>query len=143
MKFIRQFAALFQRSKLDADMAEEMRSHLEMLVARNRAAGMDPADALAAAQREFGNMGVIQQHAREARRWIVLERFWQDLRYGVRSLRKSTGFTAVIVLTLGLGVGVNSALFTWFNAAAFRPLPVLSPDQLYMLHRLDGRGGDT
>ena len=124
-------------------MAEEMRLHLEWEVERKRAAGMSADAARDAALREFGNMGVIQQRAREARGWIALECFWQDVRYGVRSLRKSTGFTAVIVLTLGLGVGVNSALFTWFNAAAFRPLPVLSPEQIYSLHRLDGRGGDT
>lgn len=124
-------------------MAEEMRVHLEMLAERNRAAGMSEVDARFAAHREFGGVEQVKEICREQRGWVWVEQTWRDLRHAVRGLRKSPGFTLVVVLTLALGVGVNTALFTWFNAAAFRPLPVPNPGQLFVLARLNEKGSQT
>jgi predicted permease len=140
MNPFRKIGSLFRKRKLDADMAEEMRLHLEMLEERKRAAGMSDEDARYAARREFGGVEQIKEQCREQRSWVWLEQAWRDLRHAVRGLRKAPGFTSVIVLTLAFGVGVNTALFTWFNAAAFRPLPVPSPEYLFALVRLDEKG---
>src|SRR5687767_7501518 len=79
----------------------------------------------------------------DGRRFMWVETLVRDAGFAVRTLRKSPGFTSVVVLTLALGLGVNTALFTWFNAAAFRPLPVLDPGQLFTLTRLDANGSET
>ncbi len=134
---------LFRRAKIDADMAAEMRAHLDEQTQRNIAADMSTDDARAAALRRFGGVAQIQERAREGRSFGWVEDLVRDASYAVRSLRKRPGFTSVIVFTLALGVGVNTALFTWFNAAAFRPLPVPHPDELFTLHRLDANGSET
>lgn len=134
------FAGLFRRQQQEVEMTEELSAHLEALVDRNLAAGMSPADARHAALRTFGGVEQIKEHARAGRRLLWLENLVRDAAFAVRTLRKNPGFTSVVVLTLALGLGVNTALFTWFNAAAFRPLPVLNPDQLYTLGRLDDNG---
>lgn len=121
-------------------MAEEMRLHVELQTERNMAAGMKPEDARYAALRQFGNVAGIQERVRDGRYFIWLENLVRDIGYALRSLRKSPGYTGVVVLTLALGLGVNLALFTWFNAAAFRPLPVPDPGQLFTLTRLDEKG---
>jgi predicted permease len=143
MKTLHQFLNLFRRRKLDAEMTEEMRLHVELQTERNMAAGMKPDEARFAALRQFGNVASIQERAREVRHWVWLEQLGQDLRYSLRSLGKSPGYTGVVVLTLALGLGVNMALFTWFNAAAFRPLPVPQPEQLFAVSRLDGNGNES
>ncbi len=137
------FRALFCRSRLDADMAAEIRAHLDAQTQRNLAAGMSVDDARAAAHRQFGGVAQIQERAREVRGLVWLENLVRDAGYAARSLVKSPGFTSVVVLTLALGIGVNSALFTWFNAAAFRPLPVRQPEQLVEFTRLNEHGNET
>lgn len=143
MKLLPKIGALFRRRKIEAEMAEEMRLHLEMLAERNRAAGMREEEAWFAARREFGGVEQVKEICREQRGWVWLEQLGRDLRLALRGLRRAPGFTMVVVLTLALGVGVNTALFTWFNAAAFRPLPVPSPGQLFALARLDDNGSET
>ncbi len=101
------FRALFQKRKLDAEMTEEMRAHVELQTERNIRAGMKPDEARYAALRQFGNVAVIQQEARAQRGWVWLEQFAQDLRFAVRMLWKSPGTTLTTVLTLGLGIGVE------------------------------------
>ncbi len=133
----------FRRSRVEREMAEEMRAHLEEQTLRNIAAGMNENDARAAAHRQFGGVAQIQERARDGRGIIWLENLVRDTGFAVRTLRKSPGFTSVVVLTLALGLGVNTALFTWFNAAAFRPLPVLQPEELVTVKRLDARGNET
>ena len=135
--------SLFLRKRLDAQLSEEVRTHVEMATEANVAKGMTAEEARYAALREFGNVAGVQEQARDERGWVWLEQFGQDLRYSLRSLGKSPGYTGVVVLTLALGLGVNMALFTWFNAAAFRPLPVLQPEQLVTLQRLNENGSET
>ena len=130
MNFLRKIRLLFRKAKLETDMAEEMQLHVELQTERNVASGMNPNDARYAALRQFGNVAVIQEQAREVRNWIWLEQAGQDLRQAVRALARNRGFTLVAVSTLALGLGVNTALFSVFNAAALRSLPLKSPEQL-------------
>ena len=130
MRLFSKFQALFRRGKLEAEMSEEMRHHVELQTELNIKAGMNTEDARYAALRQFGNVAVIQEQAREGRGLVWLEQFGQDLRYAVRMLWKSPGMTATAVLTLGLGIGVNAALFAVYDILALRPLPSRAPEEL-------------
>src|SRR5689334_6643160 len=106
MKLFSKLAALFRRQKLDADMAEEMRLHLERRVEENVAAGMSREEARYAALRKFGGVEQAKELAREQRGGVWLEQLWQDLRFAVRGLLRERAFTVVAVLTLAFGIGV-------------------------------------
>jgi predicted permease len=140
--FVR-FAGLFRRKRHEAEMNDELRAHLEGLIDRNVAAGMSPEEARYAALRAFGGVEQIKERARDRLRLMWLENLIRDAGFAVRTLRKCPGFTSIVVLTLALGLGVNTALFTWFNAIAFRPLPVPDPEQLVTLTRLDAQGREN
>jgi putative ABC transport system permease protein len=135
MNLFSRFAALFRSDKLDADMTEELRSHLELRIQRNLANGMSPEDARYAAMRAFGGVEQIKERCRDERRggWIWLEHLSQDLRYAIRSLRRNPGFTAAIVLTLALGIGGNATIFSVVNAVVLEPLPFADVDRLVNL----------
>ena len=117
-------------ARYDQDLAEEMRLHLELRAAEKEADGL-PADAArAAAQRQFGNTTSLHEQGREARGWPLLDSLQQDLRYGFRSLKASPAFALTAVLSLALGIGANTAIFSIVNAVMLRTLPVEDPRAL-------------
>ena len=121
---------LFRRRKPADDIEEEVRAHLEMEERENLEAGMSPEEAHYAALRRFGNVPLAQERSREMWTWTSLETLGQDVRYGLRMLRKDLGFAAVAVLTLALGIGANTAIFSLGNVFMFRPLPVKDAERL-------------
>lgn len=122
--------ALFRQRKLRDDLEEEIRAHLQMEEQENLESGMPPQEARYAALRRFGNPTMAQETSREMWGWNSVETLWQDLRYGLRQLRRTPGFTAASVLTLALGIGANTAIFSLGNVFMFRPLPVKDAERL-------------
>jgi predicted permease len=125
----------------DNDLDRELRDHLELDAEARREQGASEKDAHYAAQREFGNLGHIREVTREMWGWGSLERFWQDVRYGVRQLSRNKGFAAVAVLTLALGIGANTAIFSIVNATFLRPIPLPGADRIYVVRRANNQIG--
>lgn len=144
MNLRRRLRTLFRRRDLEAEMAEEMRFHLEQRAADFAADGLAPADARLAAQRKFGNTAALQEYARDSFGWGALERLGKDLAFAARQLRRSPGFTLLAILTLGLGIGANTSMFSIYNGIALKPLPYADVGRLQRLYRLspqNPRGG--
>ncbi|PYU76669.1 MAG: hypothetical protein DMG52_03275 [Acidobacteria bacterium] len=116
--------ALFGSEGRDRDLAEEMEAHVLMHVEENLHAGMSLGEARRDARIKLGGMEQTKENYRARRGLPLLENFLSDLRFGARALRKNPGFTAVAVLTLVLGIGLNTGIFTILNGAALRLLPV-------------------
>jgi predicted permease len=124
---------LFSRRRMYDDLSAELREHLEEKVEELVAGGMSREQASAAARREFGNVTLIEEDSRAAWGWAPLESFFADVRYGLRSMRRNPGFTALAILSLALGIGANTAIFSLINTLMLRTLPVRDPQQLVAL----------
>ncbi len=131
-------ATLFRKKKLDADLDDELSAHLDLAVLENLQRGMSQREARTAALRAFGGVTQTRETDRVQRGFPLIEQFGRDLRFAIRQLIKSPGFTMVALLTLALGVGANTAVFSLINGLLLRPLPVPHAEQLAMLRYEDG-----
>src|SRR5260370_2926167 len=134
--------ALLRRKQMDRDLAEELAFHLAMREAKVREAEVKTRDAHSdpqqpvdefSARKQFGNVTRLKEACREMWTFHFLETLWQDVRYGARMLRKNPGFAAIAIVTLALGIGANTAIFSITYQILLRTLPVPNPDELVIL----------
>jgi predicted permease len=130
----------WRRRNLEKDLDRELRSHLELEAEEQQDAGLPADQARYAAQRVFGNTTLVREEVRAVWRWTSFESFLQDLRYGLRMLRRSPGFASVAVLSIGLGIGANTAIFTLLDAVLLKSLPVEEPERLVQFLRAHPTG---
>ncbi|HEY7617851.1 MAG TPA: ABC transporter permease, partial [Terriglobales bacterium] len=122
----------------EEELEEEIQSHLRMAIRDRMQRGESAEDAESAARREFGNVGLIKETTRGMWGFGALETIWQDLRYGARMLLKQPGFTLMAILTLSLGIGANTAIFSFVNGVLMRPQVVAEPEQLLRIFKRQG-----
>ena len=125
---------LFHRKREAARLSAELDFHLEQQIAENVGRGMAPEEARLAALRLFGNPAVLREATRSFWSWNWLEGLWRDIRYGLRTLRRSPSFSATAILVMALGIGASTSLFTIVRSVLLKPLPFRDPDKLVMLY---------
>src|SRR5262245_28970047 len=126
--------ALLRKSEMERELEEELRYHIDRQTEQNIRLGMNPEEARYAARKAFGGVAQAKERSRDVRgvRWI--EDMWQDLRYGGRMLMKQPSFTLIAVITLALGIGANTAVFSLVDAFMLRQLPAPDPEQLVFVN---------
>jgi len=139
-RFLAQIANLFRGRAAEHEMSREIETHVALLEENFRARGLPAEEAKLAARRVYGGIEQAKELHREARTLVWVEHLLKDLRYGIRNLLHAPGFTAVAVLTLALGIGANTAIFTLLHAALWKPLPVEHPEEIYHLMRMSTVG---
>src|SRR5712664_269085 len=142
---MQRLAALFRRRRLENDLDGELRSHLEMAVELNMGKGMSAEDARREALRSFGGIEQTKEDYRDQRGLPIIETTLQDLRFGLRMLRRSPGFSALAILCLTLGIGANAAVFSWVEGILFRPYPAVAHQEqlLALTGTARGESGPT
>jgi predicted permease len=130
--------ALFFKSKMEDDLQAELRFHLEREIEENIIRGMTPEEARHTAIRNFGGVERVKEESRDVRGIRLLEELWQDLRYGIRMLVKQPSFTIVVVVTLALGIGANTVVFSLLDAVLLKTLPVKESERLVLFRLLSG-----
>src|SRR5271157_6376273 len=134
VKVMRWHRRFFRSGLAERQLDAELRFHLEQQTADYVAAGMTPETARRRARLEFGGLDQVKEECRDVGAARFMEALLQDVRYGFRMLRKNPGFTAVVVLTLALGIGVNTGILSFADALLFRPLPVKDPARVLTLY---------
>ena len=134
---------LFARKRLESDLEKELRFHFETQVAEKMRSGISESEARRLTRLEFGGIEQIKENCRESRGTLWIESLVQDVGYGLRQLRKSPGFTLIAILSLTLGIGASTAIFTLLNAILLRPLPVQSPSELLIFGGGDAEGSTS
>ena len=124
---------MFKLKRSAEDFAEEIKTHLELEADELKSEGLSEDEARWKARREFGNVRLTQERFYLKSRWETLDKLLRDLRFGLRSLLQSPGFAATAILTLALGIGANTAVFSVMNAVLLKSLPVSDPDRLVYL----------
>src|SRR5580693_9118860 len=121
---------LGRRRQLERDLQDELAFHVDMREQKYRSSGLSPCEARYLTRRRFGNMTSLKERCRDMWTFVSLETLGRDIRYGLRLLARAPAFTAAVVLTLALGIGANTAIFTLINAVMLNNLPVERPNEL-------------